>query len=199
MSAPRARVNGGIANRNLVFLILLVGVFVTCCGSNPVALDAALDRGKSTADGAADHGKGDSRTADLRAGDGTLPCTASLGQGTLSGSVNGRPLTASLAEARTTTQGGERVFSIRLWNLSSATCGSVVGPVGGTPELSITLCSQNPGTYAHGSSCAGTTTKNAIDLVVQGAPPSIQPAAIQPAASGTITMHVQSDKENMLR
>jgi hypothetical protein len=112
-----------------------------------------------------------------------LSCTAQVGTATVTGSVNGNPVTASHAGGVAVGGMGLYAYGIALLD-QSGTCSGLASVVA-APKLWILLCDNKPGTYSVGSSClpdggGGLSFNNQVTIPSPGTDPK--------ATSGTITI-----------
>lgn len=112
-----------------------------------------------------------------------LSCTAQVGTATVTGSVNGNPVTATHAGGVAVGGMGLYAYGIALLD-QSGTCSGLASVVT-APKLWILLCDNKPGTYDVGSSClpdggGGISFNNQVTIPSTGTDPK--------ATSGTITI-----------
>jgi hypothetical protein len=112
-----------------------------------------------------------------------LSCTAQVGTATVTGSVNGNPVTATHAGGVAVGGMGLYAYGIALLD-QSGTCSGLASIVA-APKLWILLCDNKPGTYSVGSSClpdggGGLSFNNQVTIPSTGTDPK--------ATSGTITI-----------
>lgn len=112
-----------------------------------------------------------------------LSCAAQVGTATVTGSVNGNPVTATHAGGVAVSGMGLYAYGIALLD-QGGTC-SGLAKVVGAPKLWILLCDNKPGTYTVGSNClpdggGGLSINNQVTIPSSGTDPK--------ATSGTITI-----------
>ena len=183
--------------RTLLVLLLLSG-----CSDDTGAADAGADRGvdSTLADSAVDLVSPDlgadaivtpdsapdqATPADLGPlGDGiNITCTATVGTGSVSGSVGGQPLSAVSAGGVRAVAWGITAYGIALLD-QPGTCAGLAQSMT-APKLWILVCDNKPGTYAIGDTCkgdagAGFYLQNQVSIPATGTDPK--------ATSGTITI-----------
>jgi len=207
MVIPRT-VDFARAQLQLTRVILVASLAFSACSDDSGAADASVDHGlvdtaivdSSGADLAAPETSPDlpllgpdlARPApDLGppldagpSGDGpAITCTATVGSGSVSGSVNGQVLSATTAGGVLGTALGIDAYGVALMD-QSGTCAGISTTMP-APKVWILVCDKTPGTYAVGATCkgdagSGVFVKNQVSVPSAGSDPK--------ATAGTITI-----------
>ncbi len=177
-----------------VLLVLLAGL-VGCSDDTKSGVDLRVgDRAGGTEARAGDGpaGRREARAVDAKTAPELKPsdaqpvtCTAGVGTGTISGTVQGQVLSASHALGAKFDLGGLVGYGVGLFT-ASGTCISAAQALKAAPAtLAMLVCSNNPGTYAIGATCphdatTGIWLQNSAQLTALAGKPK--------ASSGSITI-----------